>query len=89
MTCSFLITEEPNQGMPTKLFGSRGTMYLLKIVAWRLCEIASEVYGGIGGPVDMPLDKFVHRVFLFSSTWSDPTMEVIKSSMEYKVHKIE
>jgi len=70
-------------GKPFSLFWNQGVYYLMKTTAWRFCELAIDVYGGVGVSVDMPLVDFVRRVFLGLPGGLTSSMDKIKCSMEY------
>jgi len=72
-----------DKGEPINLFWNDGTYYLMKKTCWRLCELAIDVYGGVGVSVDMPLVDFLRRIFLGFPGDSTPSMNAIKCSMEY------
>ena len=70
-------------GKPFSLFWNQGVYYLMKTTAWRFCELAIDVYGGVGVSVEMPLVDFVRRVFLGLPGGLTSSMDKIKCSMEY------
>jgi len=55
-----------------------GCFFLYKKLGLRLAEIATEVYGGIGGSIDMPLDKFIRRLFVGLPGGSTMNMNAVK-----------
>jgi butyryl-CoA dehydrogenase len=55
-------------GAPPNLYWSLAFYTYVKKVCWRLLEISSDVYGGIGGSLDLPVEKFLRRVFTFMPT---------------------
>lgn len=73
---------------PLNMFWTQGVTYLFKKMGLQLCEVASEIYGGIGGSVDMPLESFVRHLYLLLAGGSTTNMNAIKCSMEYNAHKI-
>ncbi len=76
-------------GQPLTGGWSNASMYYCKKTAWRLCEIAPEVYGDIGASVDLDLEKFVRRVFVWLPPGATPTWQAIKFSQEYNGHKLQ
>lgn len=70
-------------GQPINLFWSLGVNSYCKKMAMRLCEVASEVYGGIGGSVDMPLEGFLRGLWVFLPGGSTVNMNAIKSCWWY------
>ncbi len=71
-------------GAPVNLYWAQGFCTYVKKISWRLCEIASDIYGGIGGSVDLPVEKFLRRTFTFmptgGGTWS---IQMMKCSRDY------
>ena len=47
------------------LYWCTGSYALVKQVAWELCEIAAEVMGGIASSLDLPVESFVRRVYVW------------------------
>ena len=70
-------------GAPVNLFWGQAGTCLCKKMAWRLCEIAPRIYGGIAGSVDLPFESFVRRTFLLQAGSMPINMNEIKCSMEY------
>jgi alkylation response protein AidB-like acyl-CoA dehydrogenase len=73
---------EENGGKPN-LFWSMGYLYLFKKLGLRLSEIAKEIYGGIGGSVDMPLEWFARRIFTWQAAGTPTGVNAMKCSREY------
>lgn len=69
--------EKTGSGLVNPFWGE-GAFYLYKKMALRLCEIGTEVYGGIGGSLDMPLEKYVRRLFVGLPGGSTTNMNAIK-----------
>ncbi len=71
-------------GAPVNLYWALSFYTYVKKISWRLCEIASDIYGGIGGSIDLPVEKFLRRVFTFmptgGGTWS---IQMMKCSRDY------
>jgi len=71
-------------GAPVNLYWFTGFHTYVKKVCWRLCEIASDIYGGIGGSLDMPVEKFLRRVFSFMPTGGGTySIPLIQASRDY------
>jgi alkylation response protein AidB-like acyl-CoA dehydrogenase len=75
-------------GGPVNLFWTHGSFNIVKQIRWLLCEVASEVYGGVCGSVDLPIETFVRSTFVFRAPGNTVSMNAIESSMEYNKHKI-
>lgn len=61
-------------------------MYVVKKMSWRFIEIASDVYGGIGGSIDLPLQSFTRRAFVWLPPGGTPTSEAMGFSQMYNDH---
>ena len=70
-------------GEPINLFWGLGANAYGKKMAMRLCEVASEVYGGIGGSVDMPLEGFLRGLWVFLPGGLTVNMNQIKCCWWY------
>jgi alkylation response protein AidB-like acyl-CoA dehydrogenase len=71
-------------GKPVNLYWTLGFYTYVKKVSWRLCEIASDIYGGISGSLDMPIEKFLRRVYTFMPTGGGTySIQMMKCSREY------
>lgn len=70
-------------GVPLNLFWPQGCFYLYKMLSWHFCEIAGEVYGGIGLSVDLPLESFVRHAFGFRPGGCTPMINSVKCSNQY------
>ena len=70
-------------GVRINRFWNAATYYLLKKTGLRLAEIGSEVYGGIGGSVDMPLEGFVRHSWLFLPAGGTNSANAILCATEY------
>ncbi len=75
-------------GGPINMFWTHGSFNIVKQLRWQLCAVASEVYGGIGGSMDMPLESFVRASFVFRAPGNTVSMNAIESSMAYNDHTI-
>lgn len=80
--------QREKSGQPVDLFWTQAITYLYKKMALRLCEVASEIYGGIGGSVDMPLERFIRHLYLLLPGGSTTNMNAITCSMRYNKHGI-
>jgi alkylation response protein AidB-like acyl-CoA dehydrogenase len=72
-------------GQRPNVFWSMGYLYLFKKIGWRLCEIANEIYGGVGKSVDMPLEWFARRVFTWQAAGTPTGINAIKCSRAYNM----
>ncbi len=73
---------ERRGGRPN-LFWSMGYLYLFKKIGMRVSEIAHEIYGGIGGSVDFPLEWFNRRIWTWQSAGLPTNINAIKCCREY------
>jgi alkylation response protein AidB-like acyl-CoA dehydrogenase len=73
-------------GAPRNVFWSVGCFYLIKMLGLRLSEVAYEVYGGIGGSVDLPLATYIRHCYMILPGGESPNMNKIKCSMAYNNH---
>jgi alkylation response protein AidB-like acyl-CoA dehydrogenase len=70
-------------GRPKNIFWTEAVRYYIKKVTWRMCEISSDIYGGIVGSVEMPVESFVRRTFRTLHTGGTTDMNLIQSGIEY------
>jgi alkylation response protein AidB-like acyl-CoA dehydrogenase len=73
---------EKRGGRPN-LFWSMGYLYLFKKLGLRVSEIAREIYGGVGGSVDFPLEWFNRRIWTWQSAGLPTNINAIKCCREY------
>lgn len=77
------------KGGPINGFWNLAVWNFWKRTAWRFCQIASEVYGGIVNSKELPFEGFFRFVFMVQPAGATTTMEAIMSSMAYNNHVIE
>ncbi len=71
------------RGDRPNFFWSMGYLFLFKKLGLRLSEIAKEIYGGVGGSVDMPLEWFNRRIFTWQAAGTPTGINAMKCSREY------
>jgi len=70
-------------GLPVNLFWEEGVRYSMKKMCWRLCAIASEIYGGMSASLEMPVESFVRRTYRMLHTGNCNEINAILCSNEY------
>jgi len=75
-------------GKSPDLYWAFGSFRLVKLVAWRLCQVVSECVGGIASSVDLAVEPFVRRVYTWLPSGAPPNSNAIKCSMLHNEHKI-
>ena len=54
-----------------------------KKLAWRFCDIAPDIYGGIVASLDFPIEGFLRGVYVTRAAGLTLEMQLIKASIEY------
>ena len=75
-------------GASVDLYWSLSVFHYARKVCWDLCQIALEIYGGVGTAPEMPVERFLRRVSTWYITGGVPSMNAIKCSMLHNDHKI-
>jgi alkylation response protein AidB-like acyl-CoA dehydrogenase len=70
------------------LFWCEAVYNLWKRSGWRLCEIATDIYGGLSGSADMPLEAYVRCLVSLRAGGATTMINAIKCSMEYNKHPL-
>ena len=70
-------------GGSSPVFWSMGYLYLFKKLGLRVSEMASEIYGGIGKSVDMPLEWFNRRIWTWQGAGTSAHINAIKCARAY------
>lgn len=69
-------------------FWSHAFFALAKKTALRVADVATEIYAGIGGSVDMPLERFIRHSYLMAHADGTIGMSILWASMLYNDHKL-
>jgi len=75
-------------GAPVDLYWTQACFHYIRRVCWELCQIALEIYGGVGVTPEMPVERFIRRLSTWYITGGVPSMNAIKCSMFHNEHKI-
>ncbi|MFC1861310.1 acyl-CoA dehydrogenase family protein [Chloroflexota bacterium] len=70
-------------GQPVNVFWTEAVRYYVKKMCWRLCEIASDVYGGMASSVDMPVESFVRQAYCMQHLGGTTEMNALLCSKYY------
>jgi alkylation response protein AidB-like acyl-CoA dehydrogenase len=76
--------KSPDRGQrEINLFWAQAGGAFGKQIAWRLCEIASDVYGGLSGSLDFHLEGFMRNTFMTRAAGLTVNVELIQTCWEY------
>lgn len=76
-------------GVPQDLYWTMSVFHHIRKLCWDLCQMALEVYGGVGVTPEMPVERYLRRVATWYITGGVPSMNAIKCSMLHNNHKIQ
>jgi butyryl-CoA dehydrogenase len=69
---------------PFDLYWSLGLIRTLKILCWQFCDLAEDIYGGIAGIQDLPIEGFMRMAWSMLPTGTTRMMQAIKVSKNYE-----
>jgi alkylation response protein AidB-like acyl-CoA dehydrogenase len=70
-------------GAPINLYRSLGCQVAIKALTWRFCELASDIYGGVAGSPDLPLEGFTRLIYTLRTGGTPGNIQAIKASDVY------
>lgn len=65
-------------------FWSQSAYAFSKQIAWRFCEVATDIYGGMSGSVDFPLEGFMRHTFVSRAAGLTINVELIHTCWDYE-----
>lgn len=65
---------------PVNLYHSLGCCVAIKELTWRFCELASDIYGGLAGSLELPLEGFTRLMFSLRTGGTPGNVQAIKCS---------
>jgi acyl-CoA dehydrogenase len=65
------------------LFWSQSAYAFYKQISWRFCEVATDIYGGMSGSVDFPLEGFMRHTFVSRAAGLTINVELMRSCWDY------
>jgi alkylation response protein AidB-like acyl-CoA dehydrogenase len=65
------------------LFWSQSAYAFCKQISWRFCEVATDVYGGMSGSMEFPLEGFMRHTFVGRAAGLTLNVELMRSCWDY------
>lgn len=85
--CALRVAWETDQRLknrgPINLYRSLGCCVAIKALTWRFCELASDIYGGVAGSLELPLEGFTRLMYTLRTGGTPGTVQAIKCSDVY------
>jgi acyl-CoA dehydrogenase len=64
-------------------FWDMASYAMMKQVSWQFCQVAADIYGGMAGSVDLPIENFLRNIFYRSAAGLTLEVELIEASKHY------
>lgn len=64
-------------------FWSQSAYAFCKQISWRFCEVATDIYGGMSGSVDFPLESFMRHTFVGRAAGLTINVELMRTCWDY------
>jgi acyl-CoA dehydrogenase len=74
----------PSGERKVNLFWSQSAYAFYKRLSWRLCEVATDVYGGMSGSMEFPLEGFMRHAFVSRAAGLTLNVELMRSCWDFE-----